>query len=127
MSGSLERRSGQPSLRSLPCLSPLISFNKYKWAQSLARAGDFSAASRALSSPGAVDSAAHIAELKALHPDAPPPRRPSLSSVIPFDKPTFIEAVKCLKTKKTADAAGWRAEFLKSLNEVALGGTGRGM
>ena len=61
-----------------------------------------------------------LEELKRLHPDADLPQKPRFSSSMPLDKESFTQAVKHLKKKKAMDAAGWRAEFLKVLNNKAL-------
>ena len=68
-----------------------------------------------------MDTHSCLDELRRLHPDANLPQKPRLSSTIPIDKESFIQAVSSLKKKKAADAAGWRAEFLKALNTKALG------
>ena len=99
-----------------PNLKPLIVFNKYRKTLSQAKAGDFSAAARTLTSSGTVDTHSCLDELRRLHPDADLPQKPRLSSTIPIDKESFIQAVSFLKKKKAQDAAGWRAEFLKALN-----------
>ena len=53
-----------------PNLKPLIVFNKYRRALSQAKAGDFPAAARTLTSSGTVETHSCLDELRRLHPDA---------------------------------------------------------
>ena len=108
-------------LEKQPNLRPLVVFDKYKRALSQVKAGDFSAAARTLTSSGTVELHSCLDELRRLHPDSEVPTKPRCSSSVPIDKESFTQAVTHLKKKKAADAAGWRAEFLKALNTKALG------
>ena len=101
--------------------TPGFAFDKRKRATTLAKAGDFSAAMRALKPGALVAPDQALASLQALHPKADPPRTfPQPPNAQPFDPAVIPPIVRGLKRKKAADLFGWRAEHVRALPPEAI-------